>query len=203
MKQLNLVYLSVLLVLSHCISFAKYNLPETKLTENANAEKKIILLTYSQAATVGDRERKVADESDRKQSEDRFVRALQSHPRVLSVVTDPQSKYDLKLDIQLESQVSLYSSTLGMILTGISYLTLTSLPMDVEQDSTITFQFANEKSKSQTILVRQVHFRTWIGILTIPLMPFYGLNGTTEKTFLNVSHSALNEALEKQPKLFY
>ncbi|TGL99422.1 hypothetical protein [Leptospira jelokensis] len=202
MKLLNVAYLLGFLVFSQCISFAKYNLPETKLPENANAEKKIILLTYSQAATVGDRERKVADESSRKQSEDRFLRALQSHPRVLSVVTDPQAKYDLKLDIKLESQVSLYSSALGMILTGISYLTLTALPMDVEQDSTITFQFANEKSKTQISLVREVHFRTWIGILTIPLMPFYGLNGTTEKTFVDVSHSALNEALEKQPKLF-
>lgn len=202
MKQLNLVTLSVFFVFSQCISFAKYNLPETKLPEKTNVEKKIIFLTYNQAATVGDRERKVADESNRKQSEERFVRALQSHPNVLSVVTDPQAKYDLKLDINLESQVSFYSSTLGMILTGISYLTLTALPMDVVQDSTITFQFANEKSKTQTTLVRQVHFNTWIGILTIPLMPFFGLNGTTEKTFFDVSHSALNEAIEKQPKLF-
>lgn len=202
MKHYLLVGLTTLLAFSHCITFPNYEVTKSNLSDKRKQEKKIILLSYTQAARVGDREKKVADESSRKISEDRFVRVLSLHPKVQSVVTDPNAKYDIKLAVDLDSQVSFYSSTLGMIFTTLSFLTGTLLPSDIEQDSTFTFQFTNEKSKADVKVTRMVHFNTWIGIFTIPLMPFYGLDKQSEKAFLDISHSALDEALDKQPKLF-
>lgn len=192
----------LILFLSQCISFSKYSLPEVKTAEPIGTEKKVILLTYSQSVIVGTQEKKKAEETNRKDTEDRLIRVLSLHPRILSVTTDPTVKHDVKLDVNLESKVSVYSSTLGMILTTLSYLTATALPFDVEQESVFTFQFRNEKSKSQAVVIRNVHFNTWIGILTIPLMPFYGLNGTMEKTFQDISASAIDEAIQKQNQLF-
>jgi hypothetical protein len=202
MKHYQLLCLTTFLFFGNCITFPNYEATKGTLSDKGNQEKKIILLSYTQAAQVGDREKKSADESSRKISEDRFVRVLSLHPRVHSVVTDPNAKYDVKLSVDLDSHVSFYSSTLGMVFTTLSFLTGTLLPSDIEQDSTFTFQFTNEKTKAEAKITRIVHFNTWIGIFTIPLMPFYGLDKQSEKAFFDISHSALNEALEKQPKLF-
>ncbi|MCZ8342994.1 MAG: hypothetical protein O9301_08185 [Leptospira sp.] len=185
-----------------CIVFPNYEFSIGKTIETSNTEPKVILIAYTQSVKIGEDDRKDIDESNRKNSEERLIRALKLHPKVKNVVTDPNEKYDIKLVVNLESYVSYYKSTLGMLFNALSFFTGTLLPFDVEQFSTFIFQFSNEKTKTQATITRMVYFHTWIGILTIPLMPFFGPGKKADEAFKNASHSALEEAFEKQPKIF-
>lgn len=202
MTILRLCTIFLLILFTQCISFSKFDPPKYKQESFSPSEKKIILLVYRQGSQVIDREKKEAEESNRKVSEERLIKILSTHPRVLSVVTDPKEKYDIKMEVDLDSQVVFYSTIPGAIATTLCYLTLTLFPSDIEQESKFTIQFSNEKTKQQLVVSKTAHFQSILWFFSIPLMPFYGLGQATDSAFLSVSHGAIEEAVEKQPKLF-
>jgi len=194
-KATHTLLLLLLLCSSQCIVFSSYRLPPENTPATVSGQR-TVLLSVTQAQTVGS-EKVEARELDRKKTQDSIIRALSKHSAVAGVVTDPAQSHDIKLAVSVDSQVSTYQSTPGMIFTFLSFLTATVLPFDVDQTSRLSFRFTRPADGATLKTEHTAHFNIWVGILTLPLMPFLSPGQVADRTFRDLVHASVNEAIER------
>ena len=114
-----------------------------------------------------------------------------------SVTTDLNSKYDNKLDISIEAEINQERNIARSVFGILSVFTITIIPFFVEQNTSFIFNFENNSKKLKYQITKSMYSATWVGFLTLPLMPFYSTNSAANSSFREIIHSSLNEASSK------
>jgi hypothetical protein len=195
MKNKKLIILLIIMGITNCATFTEMgeDFEKVELSKTVKPEK-IIVVRYTQKSLLNGNEVQVNPIAITKQ-ENKFKESLKGFLYFKEVRTGLETG-DIKVELQAidNGEVNL---ALGFI-TGLSLYIIPSYAVDNYE---LTYIFKDKRDKVIKEYKRKITFKTWQGLIFLPIMPFKFITKEMENGFEEMNKSVIKDA-EKDGIIF-